>query len=101
MLNGGTWEGRRILSPDFVARASASHTRLGSGDTDTSGGLTEYSYQGRTISAFAALGAGGNVVIGIRELDLVIATQAGSYSSNGWRYLTGEFIRQYVLPAVR
>jgi CubicO group peptidase (beta-lactamase class C family) len=29
MLNGGTWEGRRILSQDFVARASSPLYKIG------------------------------------------------------------------------
>jgi CubicO group peptidase (beta-lactamase class C family) len=100
MLNGGTWEGRRILSRDFVARASAPLYHLR--------GITygylwwgiDYPYKDRTVHAFYAGGAGGQTVTVIPELDLVVATFAGNYSSKG-SSLTAHLTPRYVLPAVR
>jgi CubicO group peptidase (beta-lactamase class C family) len=102
MLNGGTWRGRRILSADFVARASSPLVKIG-GQRDY--GLAwwpeKYTSGGRTVAAFSALGNGGNVVTVFPELDLVIAISGGSYASRGWRYTGTELIPGYLLPAVR
>jgi hypothetical protein len=54
----------------------------------------------RTVRAFAALGAGGQLIVVVPELDLVIAAFGGSYSSRGWRYIGGEVIPNYILPAI-
>lgn len=100
MLDGGTWEGRRILSPDFVARASAPLYHL---RNVTYGYLwwgIDYPYKGRTVHAFYASGAGGQTVTVIPELDLVVATFAGNYSSRGMAE-TAHLVPRYVLPAVR
>jgi CubicO group peptidase (beta-lactamase class C family) len=101
MLDGGTWDGRRILSRDFVARASSPLYRIGERGYGYLWWGQDYLYQGRTIHAFAALGAGGQVMMVFPELDLVIATFGGSYSSSGWRYMGGELIPEHILPAVR
>lgn len=100
MLDGGTWEGRRILGRDFVARASASLYHL---RNITYGYLwwgIDYPYKGRTVHAFYAIGAGGQIVTVIPELGLVVATFAGNYSSRGTAE-TSHLVPRYILPAVR
>jgi CubicO group peptidase (beta-lactamase class C family) len=101
MLNGGTWRGKRVLSADFVARASSPLTKIGDREYGLLWWPQEFPYMNRKVRGFSALGAGGQVVYVLPELDLVIATFGGNYSSRGWRYLTGDFINNFVLPAVR
>ena len=101
MLDGGTWRDRRILSREFVARATSPLYRIGQREYGLAWWRQEYPYQNRTVHAFAALGAGGQIVMVFPELELVIATSGGSYSSRGWRYIGGEFIPNHILPAVR
>jgi CubicO group peptidase (beta-lactamase class C family) len=101
MLNGGTWHGHRVLSADFVAHVSSPVTKIGQRDYGLLWWPQEYPYMNRKVRGFAALGAGGQVVYVLPELDLVISTFGGSYSSRGWRYWTGDFINNFVLPAVR
>lgn len=100
MLDGGTWEGRRILGRDFVARASAPLYHL---RNVTYGYLwwgIDYPYKDRTVHAFYASGAGGQIVTVIPELGLVVATFAGNYSSRGMA-TTSHLVPRYILPAVR
>ena len=52
------------------------------------------------VRGFAALGNGGQIVMVVSELELVIATNGGSYGSRGWRYQGGELIPNLILPAV-
>ena len=101
MLNGGTWEGHRILSRDFVNHATAplynlSHIRYG-----YNWWSENFPYKDRNVHAFMALGAGGQVVTVVPELDLVIAFYAGNYSSRSQRDLGHTFVPRYLLPAVR
>ena len=101
MLNGGTWEGRRILGRDFVARASSPLYRMGERGYGYLWWVTDYPYRDRTMRTFSALGAGGQLVTVAPELDLVIASYGANYSSRGWRHVQNELIPQSILPAVR
>ncbi len=103
MLNGGTWEGKRVLSPEFITQATRVHSRLGSRNRGYGyqWWVEEYAYQGGTIRSYAALGAGGNIVVVFPDLDLVVASNGGSYGSQGWRYFQTEFMPRFVLPAAR
>ncbi|HEX8695332.1 MAG TPA: serine hydrolase [Longimicrobium sp.] len=100
MLDGGTWRGRRILGREFVARATSPLYRIGERGYGLAWWREEKPYRNGTVQGFAALGAGGQIVMVFPELELVVATNGGSYSSRGWRYLGGELIPN-ILPAVR
>ena len=101
MLDGGTWHGRRLLSRAFVARASSPLVKIGERDYGLLWWPQELPYRGRTVRGFAALGNGGQMVMVFPELELVVATNGGSYGSRGWRYVGGELIPNQILPAVR
>ena len=78
MLNGGTWRGR-ILGADFVSRAAAPLHDLGSIQYGFLWWNMEYRYKGRRVRGFFAGGNGGQVVMVVPGLDLVIATYGGNY----------------------
>ena len=101
MLNGGVWQGHRLLDRDFVARASTPLYHLR--------GITygylwwgiDYPYKDRIVHAFFAGGAGGQTVMVIPALDLLVATYAGNYSSKGTINTSQNLTPRYILPAVR
>jgi CubicO group peptidase (beta-lactamase class C family) len=102
MLDGGTWHGRRLLSREFVARASSPLVKInGQREYGLLWWPQEFTVRGRTIRGFAALGNGGQIVMAFPALDLVVATNGGNYASAGWRYVGGELIPNLILPAVR
>jgi CubicO group peptidase (beta-lactamase class C family) len=101
MLNGGTWQGRRILSRDFAARASSPLYHLRNIYYGYLWWGIDYPYKDRIVHAYFAGGAGGQGVMVIQELDLVIATFAANYSSRSAIHIQQELIPRYILPAVR
>ncbi len=101
MLNGGTWDGHRILSRDFVARASAPHYHLANIYYGYNWWSEDFPYKNRVVRAVMALGAGGQVITVVPELDLVVAFHAGNYSSRIQRDLGHIFVPRYILPAMR
>ncbi len=101
MLNGGTWEGRRILSREFVARASAPLYPLRGLQYGYLWWGMDFPYKDRTVHGFFAGGAGGQVVVVVPELDLVVASYAGNYSSPGSHNLQRIYLPTYILPAVK
>jgi len=101
MLNGGTWEGRRILSRNFVDQASAPLYHLAKIYYGYNWWSEDFPYKNRNVRAVMALGAGGQIVTVVPELDLVIAFYAGNYSSRSQRDLGHVYVPRYFLPAVR
>ena len=101
MLNRGSWQGRTILSREFVARASAPLYHLWGWQYGYLWWSFDYPYKNRTVREFHAGGAGGQAVVVIPELDLVIATLGGNFfNGNSW-YVQVNTIPRYLLPAVR
>ena len=66
--------------------------------TDTA--TSEFSHGNRKIRGFFAGGNGGQVFMGVPELDLVIAFTGGNYSQAATFTSQRVFVPQYVLPAV-
>ena len=62
--------------------------------------VTDYPYEGRTVQAFFAGGNGGQVVMGIPELDLVIAFYGGNYSDPVLYVPQRVYTPRYILPYV-
>ncbi len=102
MLDGGLWQGRRILSEEFAARASSPLYHLRGVTYGYLWWGIDYPYEDRTVRAFYAGGAGGQSVMVVPELDLVIAAYAGNYSNRDATVLVSqELPPRYILPAVR
>jgi CubicO group peptidase (beta-lactamase class C family) len=102
MLNGGTWKGRRILSRQFVARASSQICPLNRIGYGYLWWTTDFPYKGRQVRAYWAGGNGGQGVLVVPELDLVIETLGGNYNSRSSTIeIQQGYPARYILPAVR
>jgi CubicO group peptidase (beta-lactamase class C family) len=101
MLNGGMWEGRRILAKDFVAAASTPQYHLARIYYGYNWWMQDYPYKNRTVRVVQALGAGGQIITVVPELDLIVATYAGNYSSRVQIEFGHNYVARYILPAVR
>jgi CubicO group peptidase (beta-lactamase class C family) len=101
MLNGGTWEGRRILSREFVKAASTPQYHLANIYYGYNWWMEDFPYKERKVRAVMALGAGGQIITVVPELELVVAFFAGNYSSRVQMELGHNYVPRYILPAVR
>ncbi len=102
MVNNGRWNGRQLVSADWVRRSTAPLRDLT--PTQQYGYLwnsVAYDYHGRKIRAFFAGGNGGQLSMGIPDLDLVIAFTGGNY--NDPVLFTGQrvYVPRYILPALK
>jgi CubicO group peptidase (beta-lactamase class C family) len=101
-LNGGTWQGRRVLSEEWVQRSTAPRYSMGSSARyGYLWWLREYPYGGRTVQAYYMSGNGGQYVMVIPELDLVIAVFGGNYNERAGGLMVSDVIPRLVLPAVQ
>src|SRR6185503_16889667 len=79
MVNEGTWKGRRIVSREWALKSTSAMRDLS--PRQQYGYLwnsVEYPYRGRKVRAFFAGGNGGQIFMGIPELELAIASPAGT-----------------------
>ena len=115
-LNGGVWNGRRILSPEWSRRATSHLVTMeknitynwetkrmepGTRKYGYQWWVEDYPYKGRTLRAFFAGGNGGQIVMGIPELDLVIAFYGGNYNNRASFTPQWVYVPQYILPAIK
>jgi len=106
-LDGGVWNGRRIMSQQWVDESTSIHSHF---DQKFSLGQEHhYGYGwhihdlksgGNTYRVFAAEGNGGQFVIVVPALDLVVGITGGSYGEfNQWYRWELELLPQFILPA--
>ena len=104
-LNGGTWNGRRVVSKDWVERSTSTESRF----EPVFGIDHEYGYAwhihhlkagDKTYRVYAAEGNGGQMVIVIPDLDMVIGFTGGSYNEfPKWIKWEIELVPQFIIPA--
>src|SRR5688572_4221070 len=102
-LNGGKWEGRQIVSPEWARKSGAALRVLAPTSGQTYGYLWnsfEYPYRGRKLHAYFPGENGGQVYIGIPDLGLLIAFTGGNYADRVLFRAQREFVPEDILPAV-
>ena len=101
LLNDGNWNGKRILSHDYVIRLSTPQYYLRNIAYGYLWWNMKFPYKNREVRCFYAGGNGGQTVVVIPELDLVIAMYGGYYSDRTGLLYNQQGIPDYILPCVR
>jgi len=101
-LSHGLWRGRQIVDPNWVSDATRAHASIhAAGDYGYGWWIRDVRVGERTYHTFRAVGNGGQMVIVIPDLDLVVAFTGGNYNQGPvwWRW-NDEYIPQILIPAV-
>ena len=105
-LNNGNWNGEQIISREWVEKSAAVYkNNVGINLPIEDSGLNAYgytwwlkevNYQGGTVKMYRANGWGGQTIMIIPELDMVLVFTGGNWAtySNLFKILT-----DYILPA--
>jgi CubicO group peptidase (beta-lactamase class C family) len=105
VLNRGNWNGRQIVAAAWIAQSIAPRFQA----IGYFGGLFFYGYQwwlGRTLSGdrevtwIAAIGLGGQRIVIVPDLDLVVMTTAGLYASPRQGNAALDILYSFVIPSV-
>lgn len=100
MLNGGTWNGQRIISEDYAKESVSAIYQMQDKGYGYAWWSLQYPHKDGQVTAFFAAGNGGQIVMGIPELELLVAFYAGNYSHKTLLKIQQEFVPDYILPAV-
>jgi len=106
-LDGGVWNGKRILGRSWVEESISTHAQFDPAYSLGQGHQYGYGWHinflksgGKTYRAFAAGGNGGQFVIVVPDLDLVIGINGGSYGEfDKWYRWELELVPQFIFPA--
>lgn len=102
-LNGGVWNGKRIISAHWVEESFGKYVRL-----QDRKDKNEYGYQwwhdtyvvnGKSIASIEARGSGGQFIFIVPALETVCVVTAGNYR-NRKSNQSRELFRDYILPAL-
>ena len=100
-LDGGIWNGRRIVSEEWVRESFKPHASLYEGDDyGFAWWRRSYEVSGQTIDTYFASGNGGQLLFVVPELEVVALIQAGNYSDPRTRNeFRDRYMRESILPA--
>ena len=99
-LDGGIWNGRRLVGQRWIDASMARHATFGPNhDYGYGWHLHAFRVDGHDYRGYAAEGNGGQFVIVVPELDLVVAITAGNYREFSVWYPLQELLTKYVIPA--
>ncbi|HKW62608.1 MAG TPA: serine hydrolase [Candidatus Acidoferrum sp.] len=102
-LNGGVWNGGRIVSDKWVKVSTQPHVRVEDQD-DTEYGylwwLKKFKSGEKSYAAFCMLGNGGNKVAVFPSLDLVVVLTSTNYNTRGMHEQTEKLLTDYILASL-
>lgn len=99
-LNGGTWNGKRIVSAKWVAESIRPHAKI---DDDNDYGylwwLRTFIPGNEKTRAYYMTGNGGNKVVVFPALDMVVVITATNYGQRDMHQLSDKLLKEHILPA--
>jgi len=98
-LNGGSWNGKRIVSESWVKSSTTPHAQI---DEQTNYGylwwLKDFKAGERSWSAYFMSGNGGNKVAVFPQLEMVVIITSTNYNTKGMHEQTERLLTEYILP---
>jgi CubicO group peptidase (beta-lactamase class C family) len=99
-LDGGKWKNRKLLDDAWVRDAVSPVEHMFDQGYGYAWWVMPFPYEDRTVQGFYAGGNGGQYVIGVPELDLVIVFFAGNYGQSVTHLVKTEHVPNYIIRAV-
>jgi CubicO group peptidase (beta-lactamase class C family) len=117
-LDGGVWHGTRIADKSWVDLSTTSHVHISpqttgidaehfgefynEADDGYAWHLNQLEFGGRTYREYEASGNGGQLVMVLPELELVVGFTAGNYMQGGiWGRWRDQVMMGEIVPAIR
>ncbi len=99
-LDGGVWNGKRIVSHKWVEASTARHPMNARGTDGYDWHTNDIRLGDRVFREYDASGNGGQLLMIVPELDLAVLFTAGNYNNYGvWRRFRDELLPRDILAA--
>ena len=100
MLNGGLWDGKRIVSEEWVAETSRRHiSNVGSPDYALHWWCGDFHYRARSTYLYMASGHGGQKIFVVPDFDMVIVLTHQVFGNPFGELNNLSILSRYLLPA--
>ncbi len=110
MLDQGVWQGKRLVSKDWVTLATTRQTRpseypygflwhLSSAAAPWRGQPSYFGPVDR-YDAFTAIGQGGQIIMVLPEVDVVVVIVSSNWMPNFVNGFPTELVNRYIIPAI-
>ncbi len=100
-LNGGVWNGTRAVPEAWTKNSIRPHARI---DEQTEYGylwwLKSFKSGEKSFPAYYMTGNGGNKVVVLPDLHMVVVLTSTNYNTRGMHEQTDKLLTDYILPAV-
>jgi CubicO group peptidase (beta-lactamase class C family) len=111
MLSGGAWDGKRIVSRDWVKLSSSRQTRphdypygflwhLSYADSPWRGQPSYFGPIDR-YDAVTAIGQGGQIIMVLPEVDVVVVVVSSNWMPGFVNGFPTDLVNRYIIPAIR
>lgn len=97
-LDGGVWNGRTIVSKEWIATSTRPHVSI---DDQTNYGYFWWLKKFAGVDAFYMSGNGGNKVAAFPALDVAVVITSTNYNTHGMHEQTDRLLNEYIVPAVQ
>lgn len=101
--NGGSWNGKQLISKEWVEKTLAKQKQIMGRDNEYYGYLfwnKSFKVNDQSYEAFYCAGNGGNYILIFKELSLVIVITATAYGQLYAHSQVTTMLSEYILPAV-
>lgn len=115
-LAGGVWNGRRIVTEDWVRESIAPHVRISPETTGVSGQTFANNYYevdegyawhhitvksgDKSYPAYHGNGNGGQLLLVVPQFDLAVMFTAGNYRQGLWNRERDDIVGEMIIPAL-
>ena len=99
VLQDGVWNGRRVLSTDWVRQSTSNAVAVPFGGTSHAYGYHWKLGRFGGLDAFYAAGWGGQYIVVLPDADMVFVQTAGGYTGERIPLTFDDILSDYVIPA--
>ena len=104
-IDNGVWQGRQLVSPEWIADSVTRHVDISSWASFSQGygyqwWLGDFFHDAQPVDTWMTSGYGGQYIFAIPSLDLVVAFTGHNYENGANIDNLFVMMRQYILPAI-
>jgi len=106
VMNKGLWNGKRIVSEEWIEESTSSHIKPHSSDWFANGygyywWLNDFDYKGQKVKCIMAVGNGHQALYIIPELELIVVFTGGNMNQSVSWAQPHKMLQEYIIDALK